>query len=173
MGATKLTCTNTLLAIRQAHHFQYLKPATMPSKAFSEMLPAVARIPRFWRRNFQRNSLSTISQAPPLRESLPLSTVFQSDAGRSYKVEEIIQDRGKPLLSIYRARHVYWLYEWQYWNTFLIIGLYSGEGEKYLVKHTLPEELEYQMDLQKRLILTLFANVNCVFILIWLGIYFA
>ncbi|KAE8352417.1 kinase-like domain-containing protein [Aspergillus coremiiformis] len=72
--------------------------------------------------------MSTMS--PCNKEPLILGTVLKSDSGQTYKIDEIIADRRKPLLCVYRA---------------------SAEGTNYIVKNMIPGEFQYQLDLQKQL----------------------
>lgn len=37
-------------------------------------------------------------------EPLSLGTMLKSDSGQTYKIEEVLADRRKPLLCVYRAR---------------------------------------------------------------------
>ncbi|PGH30873.1 serine/threonine protein kinase [[Emmonsia] crescens] len=64
------------------------------------------------------------------KKPLLLGTVLQSDTGRSYTIDETLSERTKPLLSVYRAR---------------------DDRKQYIVKHMIPGEFEYQLDLQKQL----------------------
>ena len=38
-------------------------------------------------------------------EPLPLGTQLKGDSGRTYGIEELLADRRKPLLCVYRARY--------------------------------------------------------------------
>jgi hypothetical protein len=46
--------------------------------------------------------MSSMSQVN--KEPLSLGTMLKSDSGQTYKVEEVLADRGKPRLCVYRAR---------------------------------------------------------------------
>ncbi|KAJ5594715.1 uncharacterized protein N7459_000923 [Penicillium hispanicum] len=63
-------------------------------------------------------------------EPFPLGAQLKGDSGRTYRIEEILADRRKPLLCVYRAL--------------------ADEGS-YIIKNMIPGEFEYQLDLQKQL----------------------
>ncbi|PTU22237.1 hypothetical protein P175DRAFT_0514365 [Aspergillus ochraceoroseus IBT 24754] len=67
-------------------------------------------------------------------EPLHLGAQFKGDSGRIYRIEEVLADRRKPLLCVYRAR----------------TAESADEGE-YVIKNMIPGEFEYQLDLQKQL----------------------
>ncbi|KUL81330.1 hypothetical protein ZTR_10085 [Talaromyces verruculosus] len=72
--------------------------------------------------------MSSTSQVS--KEPLSLGTMLKSDSGQAYKIEEVLADRRKPLLCVYRA---------------------SSEGKNYIVKNMIQGEFEYQLNLQKSL----------------------
>jgi hypothetical protein len=61
-------------------------------------------MPCLGQRISQRYLMSSTSQLS--KEPLTLGTMFKSDSGQTYKIEEVLADRRKPLLSVYRARCV-------------------------------------------------------------------
>ncbi|KAM5498580.1 hypothetical protein McaMca56_003632 [Microsporum canis] len=85
-------------------------------------------VSRAFERIPQRYRMSTAHQ--PTKEPLIPGTSLRSDSGCSYKIEETLIERRKPLLCVYRA---------------------SAGEKKYIVKNMIPGEFEYQLDLQKRL----------------------
>ncbi|KAJ9316571.1 hypothetical protein DTO271D3_3078 [Paecilomyces variotii] len=64
------------------------------------------------------------------KEPLTLGTMLRSDSGRTYKIEEVLADRRKPLLCVYRA---------------------SADGKDYIAKNMIQGEFEYQLNLQRSL----------------------
>ncbi|KAJ9232761.1 hypothetical protein DTO169E5_7321 [Paecilomyces variotii] len=64
------------------------------------------------------------------KEPLTLGTMLGSDSGRTYKIEEVLADRRKPLLCVYRA---------------------SADGKDYIAKNMIQGEFEYQLNLQRSL----------------------
>lgn len=67
---------------------------------FARISPS--RVPYLGQRISQRYLMSPTSQFS--KEPLTLGTMLRSDSGRTYKIEEILADRRKPLLCVYRAR---------------------------------------------------------------------
>ncbi|TGJ77142.1 hypothetical protein E0Z10_g10739 [Xylaria hypoxylon] len=61
-------------------------------------------------------------------EPFASGTWLKGDSGRVYEIEEVLSDRRRPLLCVYRAR---------------------AERVKYIVKNMIKGEFEYQMELQK------------------------
>jgi hypothetical protein len=75
----------------------------MRSSVIPRALPSVTRIARFGRQFSQRHMMSTSRSS---NEPLALGTMLKTDYERTYKIEEILADRRKPLLCVYRARCV-------------------------------------------------------------------
>ncbi|KAL4876478.1 kinase-like domain-containing protein [Aspergillus karnatakaensis] len=75
-----------------------------------------------------QHAISTTSQSR--EDPLPIGTKIKGDSGRVYTIEEILADRRKPLLCVYRAR---------------------ANGGSFIIKNMIPGDFEYQLDLQKRL----------------------
>ncbi|QKX63782.1 uncharacterized protein TRUGW13939_10953 [Talaromyces rugulosus] len=72
--------------------------------------------------------MSTASH--PNTEPLTSGTELQSDSGQTYQIEEVLADRRKPLLCVYRA---------------------SAERRNYIVKNMIKGDFDYQLSLQKSL----------------------
>ncbi|KAJ5576817.1 hypothetical protein N7535_003743 [Penicillium sp. DV-2018c] len=62
------------------------------------------------------------------KEPFPLRTVLKSSSGQIYKIEEVLVDRRKPLLCVYRA---------------------SADKLNFIAKNMIPGEFDYQLNLQK------------------------
>ncbi|OJJ42240.1 hypothetical protein ASPZODRAFT_155450 [Penicilliopsis zonata CBS 506.65] len=77
-------------------------------------------------------------------EPLTLGTRLKGDSGRMYRIEEVLADRRKPLLCVYRARTAE-----------------SADEGNYVIKNMIPGEFEYQLNLQKQLATC--PNVRSVF----------
>lgn len=103
------------------------------------------RIPYLGQRASQRCLMSTASH--PNTEPLTSGTELQSDSGQTYKIEEVLVDRRKPLLCVYRARSVY--RETHY--SLLTPTMGSAERRNYIVKNMTKGEFDYQLSLQKSL----------------------
>lgn len=67
-------------------------------------LPSLSHATYLGRQLSQPRGMSTTLQSR--EEPLPLGTMLKSGSGRNYKIEEILADRRKPLLCVYRARYV-------------------------------------------------------------------
>ncbi|KAI9930660.1 hypothetical protein ASPWEDRAFT_171284 [Aspergillus wentii DTO 134E9] len=70
-------------------------------------------------------STSQVRQGP-----LSQGTILKSDSGHIYTIEEILADRRKPLLCVYRA---------------------SANKKNFIITNMIPGEFEYQLSLQKQL----------------------
>ncbi|EER45640.1 conserved hypothetical protein [Histoplasma capsulatum var. duboisii H88] len=66
------------------------------------------------------------------KEPLPLGARLKGDSGRIYRIEEVLTDRRKPLLCVYRAR---------------------TDEENYVIKNMIPGEFEYQLNIKANNIL--------------------
>ncbi|KAK3291997.1 kinase-like domain-containing protein [Chaetomium fimeti] len=77
-------------------------------------------------------TMSTASESATKWRTDPFSVgdILCGSSGRSYNIEEILADRRKPLLSVYRA---------------------SAQGNKYVIKNIIKDSFEYQQELQKPL----------------------
>ncbi|KAL1865946.1 hypothetical protein VTK73DRAFT_4952 [Phialemonium thermophilum] len=74
--------------------------------------------------------------------------------GRAYRIEKVLSDRRNPLLCVYQARY-------ERTDPFGIagpstLGAYqthaaSADGKPFVLKHVIPGDLEYQLDLQGRI----------------------
>lgn len=73
--------------------------SSLPTKT----LPLVSRYPRLGRQFSRRYAMSTTLQSH--EEPLPLGARLKGDSGRIYRIEEVLADRRKPLLCVYRARY--------------------------------------------------------------------
>ncbi|KAJ9196655.1 hypothetical protein DTO164E3_6185 [Paecilomyces variotii] len=93
---------------------------------FARISPS--RVPYLGQRISQRYLMSPTSQFS--KEPLTLGTMLRSDSGRTYKIEEVLADRRKPLLCVYRA---------------------SADGKDYIAKNMIQGEFEYQLNLQRSL----------------------
>ncbi|EER39169.1 conserved hypothetical protein [Histoplasma capsulatum H143] len=76
--------------------------------------------------------MSTTSQSH--EGPLSLGTRLKGDSGQMYRIEEVLTDRRKPLLCVYRARTAE-----------------SSGKESYVIKNMIPGEFEYQLNLQQQL----------------------
>ncbi|KAJ9303049.1 hypothetical protein DTO271G3_423 [Paecilomyces variotii] len=85
-------------------------------------------MPYLGQRISQRYLMSPTSQFS--KEPLTLGTMLRSDSGQTYKIEEVLADRRKPLLCVYRA---------------------SADGKDHIVKNMIQGEFEYQLNLQRSL----------------------
>ncbi|KAI0201850.1 kinase-like domain-containing protein [Astrocystis sublimbata] len=113
-----------------------LLTSSLPSHLFKSLSTSPIRMRRvlpsfhqilLTRSQFPRSMMSTMSRS----SEVPFTpgTVLKGDSGRFYEIEEVLSDRRNPLLCVYRAR---------------------AESVQYIVKDMIEGELEYQMDLQKR-----------------------
>lgn len=83
-----------------------LTRGVLSTRSFSSStkpLPLVSRYPRLGRQFSRRYAMSTTLQSH--EEPLHLGAQFKGESGRIYKIEEVLADRRKPLLCVYRARY--------------------------------------------------------------------
>lgn len=81
-------------------------------------------------------------------EPLTPGTTLRGQSGRMYTIMEVLAERQKPLLCVYRAR--YELNRLITSNDGALI-IRSAEGQNFVIKNMIPGEYEYQQDLQKPL----------------------
>lgn len=86
------------LFTRRISYFPSLLPLLL-----MKPLPLVPRCPDLGRRFSRRYAMSTTSQSH--EEPLSRGTQLKGEPGRMYSIEEILADRRKPLLCVYRARY--------------------------------------------------------------------
>lgn len=79
-------------------------PSIQPS-SLTRFLPSVSHASYLGRQLSQLHRMSTTLQSR--NEPFSLGTMLKSDSGRTYKIEETLADRRKPLLCVYRARYVF------------------------------------------------------------------
>ena len=102
---------------RNSHRSPMMLATTLSVRKLSRCMPlqpsfsikiflSVSHTTFLGRQSSQRHRMSTALQSR--EEPLPLGTMLKSGAGWTYKIEEILTDRRKPLLCVYRARCV-WL----------------------------------------------------------------
>lgn len=78
--------------------------STLRFSSFSKKpLPLVTRYPRLGRQSSRRYATSTTLQSH--EEPLCLGADLKGESGRIYRIEEVLSDRRKPLLCVYRARY--------------------------------------------------------------------
>lgn len=99
----------------------------------------------------QITSLSrrTISSCQPLEMAsklLKLGATLCGETRRTYTIQEVLKERLKPLLCVYRAR--YGLVSTLYGS---VLTIRSAEGQNFIIKNLLLGDYEYQQELQKPL----------------------
>ncbi|EGC44800.1 conserved hypothetical protein [Histoplasma capsulatum var. duboisii H88] len=87
------------LFTRGMSYFPSLLPL-LPAKP----LPLVSCYPGLGRRFSRRYAMSTTSQSH--EGPLSLGTRLKGDSGQMYRIEEVLTDRRKPLLCVYRAQYI-------------------------------------------------------------------
>lgn len=80
-----------------------LSTLSLSSSLSKKPLPLVSRYPCIGRQGSRRYAMSTT--LPSHEEPLPPGERLKGDSGRIYKIEEVLADRRKPLLCVYRARY--------------------------------------------------------------------
>ncbi|KAK0125550.1 hypothetical protein ONS96_009387 [Cadophora gregata f. sp. sojae] len=80
-------------------------------------------------------------------EPLVPGATIQGYSGRIYTIEETLAERRSPLLCVYRARYKP---ECSLFKPICcaLLTRYSAEGKKFVVKNMIPDDYEYQKDLQ-------------------------
>lgn len=124
-------------------------PSLLPSLP-TKPLPLVTRYPGLGRQFSRRYAMSTTLQSH--KEPLSLGTRLKGDSGRIYRIEDVLTDRRKPLLCVYRARYR----SFKEHSAFVVLVLNcrtaeSSDEESYVIKNMIPGEFEYQLNLQKQL----------------------
>jgi hypothetical protein len=76
---------------------------SLPQFLTTKTLASVSRYPYLGRPFSGRRTMSTPLQSH--EEPLPIGTRLKGDSGQIYMIEEILADRRKPLLCVYRARY--------------------------------------------------------------------
>ncbi|KAE8154312.1 kinase-like domain-containing protein [Aspergillus avenaceus] len=101
----------------------------MRPTALIRIQPPLTRAP-FFTCQLLSQTRKTSTKSPSIQEPLKPGTILKSDSGQSYRIDEILADRRKPLLCVYRA---------------------STARSNYIIKNMIPGEFNYQLDLQKPL----------------------
>ena len=96
---------------------------------------------------------STATTSALRADPFSVGDILQGSSGRSYNIEEILADRRKPLLCVYR-RGVYLIDTLTFRvvpksNDLLSAG--SAQGNKYVIKNIIKDGFEYQQTLKKPL----------------------
>ncbi|KAL2176137.1 kinase-like domain-containing protein [Thermothelomyces heterothallicus CBS 202.75] len=102
---------------------QSVRRPAYPISPFWNHLPGPS-LPQFWQ---YRNQHTMGSSRTRRSEPFLVNSTIRGDSGRIYKVEEILSERRKPLLCVYRA---------------------SSEGKQFILKDMIKGEFDYQLSLQ-------------------------
>jgi len=103
------------------------------------------------------SSSRTVSSQASEMASEPLipGSTLCGESGRIYTIREVLAERRKPLLCVYRAR-----YNLNPTIRHSVLTITSAEGQNFVVKNMIPGEYKYQQDLQKPL--SSFPNLRTV-----------
>jgi len=116
-----------------------------PGRISSSTSRILCNRPSKYHSPFSRRTLS--SQLLKMAdEPLTPGAKLCGQSGRTYTIEEVLAERRKPLLCVYRARYTL--------NPTIrgsVLIAISAEGRDFIVKNMIPGEYQYQQDLQKPL----------------------
>lgn len=128
----------------------YLAPVTAfcTRRIIVRTSPWAILMPGNWRsRHHVPSSHRTISsQSPMATEPFTQGATLCGQSGQTYTIQEVLAERRKTLLFVYRARYGP--------NPVIrsrdtVLTMTSAEGQSFIVKNMIPGEYEYQQDLQK------------------------